>query len=414
MKVILFLLRGCHVGWLGTYGNEWVGTPHCDRLAYEGIVWDRYYADEVDSLRQRQRLISLVHTLRTGGVTTALVRAHAQVHDFPAPFYEPWEYLFDARPEAGHSPLRPFVEHWPSILDRLANVPRFFLCVDLGRLLPPWEVPQEVFAAYLDLEETAAAQVVDEAERAAAGEDIPSLIPSPQENDDPATVEEISPCTEPIAGPFDTTDAAAWQWLHASFAAVVTTWDAEIGTAWDYLRQHPLQQEAIWILTSDLGFPLGEHGRVGWDRPWLYEEVVHLPLIIRLPGADQGGRRVSALTQSTDLLATLAEAFLGSVPPTIEGQSLLPLMQRQLFSGRQEVISYWEMEHAAEVALRTDSWSFLLPLRIPAGEERWPQLYAKPEDRWEVNDLRPRQLTQAEIYEARLRAWIQQRMPHLA
>ncbi len=413
MKVILFLLRGCHVGWLGTYGNEWVGTPHCDRLAYEGIVWDRYYADQVDPLRQRQRLISLVHTLRTSGVTTALVRAHAQVHDFPAPFYEPWEYLFDARPEAGHSPLRPFVEHWPSILDRLANVPRFFLCVDLGRLLPPWEVPQEVFAAYLDLEETAAAQVVDEAERAAAGEGIPSLMPSPQENDAPATVEEISPCTEPIPGPFDTTDAAAWQWLHASFAAVVTTWDAEIGTAWDYLRQHPLHQEALWVLTSDLGFPLGEHGRVGWDRPWLYEEVVHLPLIIRLPGADQGGRRVSALTQSTDLLATLADAFLGSVPPTIEGQSFLPLVQRQSFSGRPEVISFWEMEHAAEVALRTDTWSFLLPLRTPAGEERWPQLYAKPEDRWEVNDLRPRQLTQAEIYEARLREWIQQRMPHL-
>ncbi|MEJ5274751.1 MAG: sulfatase/phosphatase domain-containing protein [Thermogemmata sp.] len=414
MKVILFLLRGCHAGWLGTYGNEWVGTPHCDRLAYEGIVWDRYYADQVDPLHQRQRLISLVRTLRTGGVTTALVRAHAPVHDFPASFYEPWEYLFDARPEVGHSPLRPFVEHWPSILNQLANDRHFFLCVDLGRLLPPWEVPLDVFTAYLDLEEAAAADVRDEAEQAAAGEDVPSSTSPPQEHDDAARVEDISPCTEPPVGPFDTTDEAAWQWLHASFAAVVTTWDAEIGAAWDYLRQHPLQQEALWILTSDLGFPLGEHGRVGWDRPWLYEEVVHLPLIIRLPGADQGGRRVSALTQSADLLATLADAFLGLVQPSLEGQSLLPLLQRQAFSGRQEVISYWEMEYAAEVALRTDTWSFLWPIRTPAGEERWPQLYAKPEDRWEVNDLRSRQLTQAEIYEARLREWIQEHMPHLA
>lgn len=414
MNVILFLLRGCHTGWLGTYGNEWVGTPHCDRLAYEGIVWDRYYADLVDPLHQRQRLTSLVRTLRSNGVTTALVRAHAQVHDFPVPFYDPWEYLFDARPEAGHSPLRPFTECWPDILDQLANHPRFFLCVDLGRLLPPWEVPQEVFTAYLDLEETATAEVLDEAERTAGGEGIPSSSPTLQASNDTATGEEIPPCTDPPPGPFDTRDAAAWQWLHASFAAVVTTWDAEIGIAWDYLRRHPLQHEVLWILTSDLGLPLGEHGRVGWDRPWLYEEVVHLPLIIRLPGAEQGGRRVSALTQSTDLLATLADLFLGVVPPPVEGQSLLPLGQHQAFSGRQEVISYWEMEHAAEVALRTDAWSFLLPLRTPAREERRPQLYAKPEDRWEVNDLRSRQLTQAEICEARLRMWLREHLPQLA
>jgi arylsulfatase A-like enzyme len=414
MKVILFLLRGCHAGWFGTYGNEWVGTPHCDRLAHEGIVWDRHFADLVDPIQQRQRLMSLVRTLRTEGVVTALVRTHDQTHDFPAPFYEAWEYLFDARPKVGHSPLRPFVECWPRILDQLANFPRLFLCVDFGRLLPPWDVPHEVFTAYLDLEETTAPGVLNEAEQVSAMEEHQPFPPSLQESVETADTEAIPPCTEPPVGAFDNTDDTAWQWLHASFAAVVTTWDAEIGEAWDYLRQHPLQQEAIWILTSDLGFPLGEHGRVGWDRPWLYEEVVHLPLIIRLPGAHQGGRRVPILSQATDLLATLREGFLGGAPSVGEGQSLMPIVQGKAHPGRQEVISFWEMEHAAEVALRTDNWSFLLPLRTPAEEERQPQLYAKPEDRWEVNDLRSRQLAQADLCESRLREWLREHMPHLA
>jgi len=411
MKVILFLLRGCHTGWLGPYGNEWVGTPHCDRLAQEGIVWDRYFADLVDPLHQRQRLVSLVRMLRSEGVVTALVRTHDQTHDFPASFYEPWEHLFDARPKVGHSPLRTFVEGWPAILDQLASSPRLFLCIDLARLLPPWDVPQEVFTAYLDLEEISAAEVLHETERASAKEGNHAPHPPSPEGDEPVETEVVPPCTEPALGAFDITDDAAWQWLHASFAAVVTTWDAEMGEVWNHLRQHPLQQDALWILTSDLGFPLGEHGRVGWDRPWLYEEVVHIPLIIRLPDGRHGGRRIPILTQSADLLATLADGFLGVGPTTLEGQSLIPLIQGKPHLRRQEVISFWEMDQAAEVALRTDSWSFLLPLKIPPGEERTPQLYAKPEDRWEVNDLRPRQLAQSDLYETRLREWVQKHRP---
>jgi arylsulfatase A-like enzyme len=408
MKVILFLLRGCHTGWLGPYGNEWVGTPHCDRLAQEGIVWDRHFADLVDPLHQRQRLVSLVRMLRNEGVVTALVRTHDQTHDFPASFYEPWEHLFDARPKVGHSPLRTFVESWPAILDQLAHYPRLFLCIDLARLLPPWDVPPEVFTAYLDLEETSVTEVLHETERVSAKEGNHASRPSSPEGDETAETEVVPPCTEPALGTFDITDDAAWQWLHASFAAVVTTWDAEMGEVWNHLRQHPLQQDALWILTSDLGFPLGEHGRVGWDRPWLYEEVVHIPMIIRLPGGRQGGRRIPILTQSADLFATLADGFLGVVPATLEGQSLMPLMQGKPHIPRQEVISFWEMDLAAEVALRTDSWSFLLPLKAPPGEERTPQLYAKPEDRWEVNDLRPRQLAQSDLYETRLREWVQE------
>ncbi|MCS7020685.1 MAG: hypothetical protein NZU63_02520 [Gemmataceae bacterium] len=413
-KVVVFLLRGCSTGWLGCYGNEWVGTPQCDRLAYEGVVWDRFYADLVDPWIQRQRLIPLLQAWRTAGVSTVLVRAHSTAYDFPPLFYESWSTLFEARPQQGHAPLRPFLDLWPRILEQLAHEERALLWIDIGCLLPPWDVPQDVFTAYLDLEESAAGDVRDEAQRAAAGGGEQPAKPAPQagevDSDDDQT---IPPCTEPPIGVFDTQDDAAWQWLQASFAAVVTTLDAALGEAWDLLRQSSWGQEATWILTADLGFPLGEHGRIGWDRPWLHEEVVHLPLIVRLPQAQQGGRRVRALCQAADLWTTLAEWFATPILWHFPGKSLLPLLQTGADQLRQEVVSYWEMPDAAEASLRTPDWAFLLPLRIPEGEQRLPQLYAKPEDRWEVNDLRSRHLEQAEACEARLHQLLPELLTHV-
>ena len=45
MRVIAFALNGCPAGWLGAYGNDWVGTPHLDRLASEAVTFDRHISD---------------------------------------------------------------------------------------------------------------------------------------------------------------------------------------------------------------------------------------------------------------------------------------------------------------------------------------------------------------------------------
>src|SRR5262245_65206019 len=49
MKVLCVEASGLHLGYLGCYGNEWVATPHLDRLATEGVVFDRHYADGIGS-----------------------------------------------------------------------------------------------------------------------------------------------------------------------------------------------------------------------------------------------------------------------------------------------------------------------------------------------------------------------------
>ena len=44
MKILLLDVPGLHLGYLGCYGNDWVATPHLDRLASESIVFDRHFA----------------------------------------------------------------------------------------------------------------------------------------------------------------------------------------------------------------------------------------------------------------------------------------------------------------------------------------------------------------------------------
>jgi len=60
---------------------------------------------------------------------------------------------------------------------------------------------------------------------------------------------------------------------------------------------------------------------------------------------------------------------------------------------------------AAEVALRTERHALLLPLSVPdADDPRGPMLFEKPDDRWEVNDVRQANLDRADELEAELRA----------
>ena len=79
MKLIAFVLRGCPAGWLGAYGNEWVATPHLDRLAARSAVFDRHYSDCPDPAAAGRAWFGergqVLAELRAAGVRTILVRA---------------------------------------------------------------------------------------------------------------------------------------------------------------------------------------------------------------------------------------------------------------------------------------------------------------------------------------------------
>jgi hypothetical protein len=82
---------------------------------------------------------------------------------------------------------------------------------------------------------------------------------------------------------------------------------------------------------------------------------------------------------------------------------LLGLAYGNTAGHRPHAITELDLEDSAERSIRTEEWAFLLPAQIAEGEFRQPQLFRKPEDRWEVNDLRSRHLDVADELEAVLR-----------
>ena len=81
----------------------------------------------------------------------------------------------------------------------------------------------------------------------------------------------------------------------------------------------------------------------------------------------------------------------------------MPLARGEAVSARNCAVTALELGDAAERAIRTDDWAYLLPVRVPEGEKREPQLFQKPDDRWEVNDLRSQNIERADELEQILR-----------
>jgi arylsulfatase A-like enzyme len=471
MNVIVLALRGCPIAALGPYGNEWIATPNLDRLAAEGVVFDRHITDCPDSTAAGRSWRSgrhqvpplpgnpvagdadraaagsgpsgdLLDILKGQHVHAVLVRNTRETNDAHADFYAGWDELFDARPDpADRSPADALLRLLPTVLDRLSRFPNWLLWIETDRLLPPWDVRQDVFDVYVqDLiageeDEPEEEGTVFEEELESDDEYDPRTESTVWEDETPAepeageaeesemedeefeaeaepetpVTEPLLPWTDPPTGWFDRDDLASWELLHRSFAAAITIFDADLGLLFALLRSHGLDRTAAWVLTADRGLPLGEHGLIGPHRPWLHEELVHVPLIVRLPDGAEAGRRIAALTQPADLMPTLAAWFGAEPPATTHGVSLLSLMAGQGEQVGSFACSGLVVGPAGEWAIRTSEWALLLPaLPHPDDEERRePMLYEKPDDRWEVNDLRPRQLERADELEAELRRQVE-------
>jgi arylsulfatase A-like enzyme len=406
MKVFMLTARGLQLAALGCYGNRWIETPALDGLAARGIVFDQHFADRADPPGARRAWRTgrydfpvppgsaptgsggsdLLDALRQRGIHTHLIVDTSR--PAPADFEAGWDKVEHIAASGEETALERTVQAAQKRLKRLAARNNWLLWVDLATPLPPWEVPEEFRAPYFTRKESDEGEEEDEEE---AGE---------VEND---LEEPLAPLTEVTPGSIDPEDDVLFLRLQSSYAAAVSYLDAGIGQLLETLDE--LSPEVLVLVTTDCGGALGEHAVVGLVRPWLHEEIIHLPLLVRLPGAAGSGRRVLVLTQAVDLAATLAAAF-GVSLPTSHGHNLLALARGEGQPVRTYACAGLEVGGAIEWALRTPDWAFLLPLPAPAGPPGEPRLYVKPDDRCEVNNVLQHHLELAEYLERSLRAFV--------
>lgn len=108
------------------------------------------------------------------------------------------------------------------------------------------------------------------------------------------------------------------------YDAEIRQLDTRLGTLFDTLRRLDLWNRTLIIVTSDHGEEFQEHGRLLHGRA-LYEESMHVPLLMRGPGIPQG-RVITGLTSHVDITPTILAATGATFDTPVDGSSLLPAL----------------------------------------------------------------------------------------
>ncbi len=103
--------------------------------------------------------------------------------------------------------------------------------------------------------------------------------------------------------------------------------DQQLGVLFDELERLNLMDNSIIIITSDHGEEFYEHGGFGHLQT-LYEEVIHVPLIIYYP--DVVPRQIKKRVENMNIFPTVLD-MVAEVPENLDSISLLPLMEKNLF-----------------------------------------------------------------------------------
>jgi arylsulfatase A-like enzyme len=149
----------------------------------------------------------------------------------------------------------------------------------------------------------------------------------------------------------------------------------------DALDQRPQREETLLAVTAPRGYPLGEHGRVGPCDEALYSELLHVPLLVRLPGNEGRLVRTQRLVQPSSLYATIIEVCgWGELTDAQRGLSLLRDARGEEAPGRACAVA----TGSGQRAIRTSAWQ--MRESNQDGETR-RELFAKPDDRWEANEV---------------------------
>ena len=119
-------------------------------------------------------------------------------------------------------------------------------------------------------------------------------------------------------------------WIHlndphgpnASYNAAVTAADAAVGKLLTALKQKNLYANTAILVAADHGESLGAHGE-DTHGIFLYDETIHVPLLLKLPEAQPTAKRVAAEVRLVDIAPTLLEIAAIPVPSQMQGQSLL-------------------------------------------------------------------------------------------
>jgi len=117
------------------------------------------------------------------------------------------------------------------------------------------------------------------------------------------------------------------QHINNTYDAEIRSMDESFGLLIDYLKKKKLYDNTLIIFTSDHGEEFGEHGTWAMHSHTLFNDQLHVPLLIKLPGSKFASRKVDHLVRGIDILPTVMDLLDEEMSKDFEGTSLVPLMK---------------------------------------------------------------------------------------
>lgn len=126
--------------------------------------------------------------------------------------------------------------------------------------------------------------------------------------------------------PYDPPEPYKTQFSGRPYQGEIAFADSQVGRLISFLEERKLLEKTIIIVIGDHGESLGDHGETGHGF-FVYEGVMHVPLIVRTPYALTKGRRVTDPVRSVDVMPTALDLLgIKAKLPAIDGVSVAPLL----------------------------------------------------------------------------------------
>jgi arylsulfatase A-like enzyme len=185
------------------------------------------------------------------------------------------------------------------------------------------------------------------------------------------------------------TEQETREWVYQKYMkhylGCISSVDDNVGRVLDYLDKSGLSNNTFIVYTSDQGFFLGEHGL--YDKRFMYEEALRMPLLIRYPGIIPAGDVSDAMVLNLDFMPTFLDFASISKPEDLQGISFKSIAIGSEPEEWRNAIFYKFYEEAYGIGphegVRTDRYKLI---HFLYGDEGW-ELYDLKEDPNELNNL---------------------------
>ena len=156
----------------------------------------------------------------------------------------------------------------------------------------------------------------------------------------------------------------AVDYIQKRYAALMTMTDHWFGTLIQKLKDLNMYKDTLVIMTTDHGYFLGEREYFGKNYMHLYNELAHLPFIVKFPHGERAGERIDDITQNIDIMPTVLEYYGLEIPKDVMGKSFKCIAEGKHNNKEYALYGY----HAMAMNITDGKYTYF---RAP-NEKNWP------------------------------------------